>query len=391
MDMQQIKIARRAVERILSGHPWIYRSDVESLQQAEPGSVVRLVDRKKRYWGQALYSSQSQIALRFLTRERRPFDQAFLAERILRAAAYRRQVADGVMAYRLVASEGDLLPSLIIDRYSDCFVVQTLSQGMDNLMKPVVAILKANFAPRTIVERNDVTVRTLEGLPERKGLLDGDQAGEVIVEENGIRYSFDLLEGQKTGGFLDQRENRSAALEYARGRALDCFCYTGGFTLPLARRCESVLGVDSSGTALSRARRNQELNGISNVEWREANCFDFLKSADREGMRFDLVVLDPPAFARHKASRDAALRAYKELNLRALKILSPGGFLITCSCSFHVSESDFVAAVASAAVDARRGVSVVERRTQSRDHPILLTVPETHYLKCLILRLTEPL
>jgi 23S rRNA (cytosine1962-C5)-methyltransferase len=391
MEMQEVRITRRAVERILSGHPWIYRSDVESPENAEPGSVVRLVDAKKRYWGQALYSSRSQIALRFLTREQRPFDKTFLAERIHRAAAYRAQVADAAMAYRLVASEGDLLPSLTVDRYSDCFVVQTLSQGMDRLTEEIVAILKANFAPRAIIERNDVAVRALEGLPERKGLLDGDGVRDVIVEENGIRYSFDLLEGQKTGGFLDQRENRARALEYARGKALDCFCYTGGFALPLARRCESVLGVDSSAPALSGARRNQQLNGISNVDWREANCFDFLKAADRQGLHFDFVVLDPPAFARLKPSRDAALRAYKELNLRALKILSPGGFLITCSCSFHVSESDFIEAVASAALDARRGVSVVERRTQSRDHPILLTVPETHYLKCLILRLTEPL
>jgi 23S rRNA (cytosine1962-C5)-methyltransferase len=390
MDMQQIKITHRAVERIFAGHPWIYRSDVESMAQVEPGSVVRLVDRKNRYWGQALYSSQSQIALRFLTREQRPFDKTFLADRIFQAAAYRGQVVDGAMAYRLVASEGDLLPSLVIDRYNDCFVIQTLSQGMDRLTPDVVAILKANFAPRAIVERNDVSVRALEGLPERKGCLDGEEARDVIVEENGIRYSFDLLEGQKTGGFLDQRENRAAALEYARGKALDCFCYTGGFALPLARRCESVLAVDSSATALSGARRNQQLNGISNVDWREANCFDFLKAADREGLRFDLVVLDPPAFARHKASHEPALRAYKELNLRALKILSPGGFLITCSCSFHVSESDFLEAVASAALDAHRVVSVVERRTQSRDHPILLMVPETHYLKCLILRLTAP-
>jgi 23S rRNA (cytosine1962-C5)-methyltransferase len=389
MDTAQVKINHRAVERILSGHPWIYRSDVESAEQAEPGSVVRLVDRKKRYWGQALYSSQSQIALRLLTREQRPFDESFLEERILQAAAYRAKVVDGAMAYRLVASEGDLLPSLIVDRYDDCFVLQTLSQGMDRLASEIVAILKASFSPRSIVERNDVSVRALESLPQKKGWLEGEQVRDVIVEENGIRYSFDLLEGQKTGGFLDQRENRAAALEYARGRALDCFCYTGGFALPLARRCESVLGVDSSATALSVARRNQDLNGIGNTEWREANCFDFLKAADREGLHFDVVVLDPPAFAHHKRSRDAALRAYKELNLRAFKILSPGGFLITCSCSFHVNEADFFEAVASAALDAHRVVTVVERRTQSRDHPILLTVPETHYLKCLVLRVGE--
>lgn len=388
--MDEIKISSRAVERIVSGHPWIYRSDVECTGQTAPGAVVRLVDRKKRYWGQALYSSQSQIVLRHLTREQRPFDRVFLAERILQAAGYRDQVVKGAMAYRLVAAEADFLPSLIIDRYGDCFAIQTLSQGMDRFKDDVAAILKSNFAPRAIVERNDVAVRALEGLPQQKGLLDGEEVSEVVVEENGVRYGFNLLQGQKTGGFLDQRENRAVTLEYVRGRALDCFCYTGGFALLLSRACKSVIGVDSSAEALAGARRNQELNAISNVEWREANCFDFLKAADRDGLRFESIVLDPPAFAHHKSSRDAALRAYKELNLRALKILSPGGFLITCSCSFHVSEADFLEAIASAALDAHRSISVVERRTQARDHPILLTAPETHYLKCLILRRMDP-
>lgn len=388
--MDEIKISSRAVERIVSGHPWIYRSDVECTGQTAPGAVVRLVDRKKRYWGQALYSSQSQIVLRHLTREQRPFDRVFLAERILQAAGYRDQVVKGAMAYRLVAAEADFLPSLIIDRYGDCFAIQTLSQGMDRFKDDVAAILKSNFAPRAIVERNDVAVRALEGLPQQKGLLDGEEVSEVVVEENGVRYGFNLLQGQKTGGFLDQRENRAVTLEYVRGRALDCFCYAGGFALLLSRTCESVIGVDSSAEALAGARRNQELNAISNVEWREANCFDFLKAADRDGLRFESIVLDPPAFAHHKSSRDAALRAYKELNLRALKILSPGGFLITCSCSFHVSEADFLEAIASAALDAHRSISVVERRTQARDHPILLTAPETHYLKCLILRRMDP-
>jgi 23S rRNA (cytosine1962-C5)-methyltransferase len=206
------------------------------------------------------------------------------------------------------------------------------------------------------------------------------------VEENGLRFFFDLMGGQKTGGFLDQRENRLAARPYARGRALDCFSYTGGFALNLARQCDSVLGVDSSPEALNLARRNQQLNGFTNVEWKEANCFDFLKAADQEKQRYDTIVLDPPAFARQKSNLEAALRGYKELNLRALKMLNPGGFLLTCSCSHHVSEADLLEVVAGAALDAHRTVTVVERRTQSRDHPILLTVPETHYLKCLILR-----
>jgi 23S rRNA (cytosine1962-C5)-methyltransferase len=380
-----VTIANRAIERLASGHPWIYRSDVVTAEGAEPG-VVRLIDKKNHFWGQALYSSQSQIALRFLTRYARPIDAAFLTERIRAAAAFRRQVAAGAQAYRLVAAEGDLLPSLIVDRYADCFVIQTLSQGMDRLKSSVVEILQKEFAPRAILERNDAAVRALEGLPEQSGVLAGEEVGEVVVEENSMKMCFDLLHGQKTGGFLDQRENRGAAANYARGRALDCFTYTGGFALALAPRCDSVLGVDSSGEALRQAERNQCLNGFTNLEWKETNCFDFLKAADLERQRFDLVVLDPPAFARQKNYRESALRGYKELNLRAMKILNPGGYLITCSCSFHVSEADLLEVVANAALDAHRTLVVVERRTQSRDHPILLTVPETHYLKCLILR-----
>lgn len=386
MDSSTVTIGKGGIERILSGHPWIYRADVAETAGAKPGSVVSIVDRRKRFWGQALYSSKSQIALRLLTREKRPFDRAFLAERIAAAAEFRERIVEGAQAYRLVASEGDLLPSLVIDRYAQCFVIQTLSQGMESFKPAVVDILRDRFAPLSILERNDAAVRALEELPEQKGVLAGENIQEVVVEENGVKFAFDLLGGQKTGGFLDQRENYAAASGYARGRALDAFCYTGGFALSMARRCESVLGVESSAEALRLARRNQELNGFSNLEWKEANCFDYLKAADQAGERFDTIVLDPPPFARHKSNLESALRGYKELNLRALKMLEPGGTLITCSCSYHVSEADLLEAVAGAALDAHRTVSVVERRTQSRDHPILLTVPETHYLKCLILR-----
>jgi len=386
MDSSAVIISVRGVDRILSGHPWIYRADVADAAHADGGATVRLVDRKGRFWGQALYSSKSQIALRLLTREARPFDRGSLAERIRAAAGFREQVVEGAQAYRLVAAEGDLLPSLVIDRYGACFVIQTLSQGMERLKPQIVEILREQFQPASIIERNDVAVRALEGLQEEKGLLAGEPVSEVVVEENGVRFCFDVLQGQKTGGFLDQRENRAAARKYARGRALDCFAYNGGFALTVARQCESVLGVESSAEALRLARRNQELNALTNVEWKEANCFDFLKAADQEKQRFDTIVLDPPPFARQKSNLESALRGYKELNLRALKTLNPGGHLITCSCSHHVSEADLLEAIASAALDAHRTVMVVERRTQSRDHPILLTVPETHYLKCLVLR-----
>jgi 23S rRNA (cytosine1962-C5)-methyltransferase len=386
MSLPAVTITTRGTERILSGHLWVYRADVADASRVEPGAVVRVLDGKQRFWGQALYSSKSQIALRLLTREARPFDRAFLAERIRAAAAFRRQVVEGAQAYRLVAAEGDLLPSLIIDRYDGCYVLQTLSQGMDCLKSQVVEILQEEFAPISILERNDVGVRALEGLPEQKGVLAGEQLTEVVVEENGVKFCIDLLGGQKTGGYLDQRENRAAAKQYARGRALDCFTYTGAFALTLAPRSDCVLGVEISPEALRLARRNQELNGLTNLEWKEANCFDFLKAADQARQQFDIVVLDPPPFARQKSNLASALRGYKELNLRALKILNPGGYLITCSCSHHVSEADLLGSIASAALDAHRTVTVVERRTQARDHPILLTVPETHYLKCLILR-----
>lgn len=385
MAQPEIKITSRAVDRIASGHPWIYRGDIMPQAGAPAGAVVRLTDRRGRFWGQALYSDRSQIALRMLTREERPFDRKFLEELILEAAAYRERIIGGAQAYRVVSSEGDGLPSLVIDRYADCFAVQTLSQGMERFKQDVVDILVERFAARAVVERNDTPVRKLEGLDESKGLLRGETA-EALAVENGVQFRFDLLHGQKTGGFLDQRENRAAAREYARGRALDCFCYHGGFALELASKCESVLGIDSSAEALAAARSNQALNHAPGVEWRETNCFDFLKAADAAAERFETIVLDPPAFARSRSHVESALRAYKEINLRALKILSPGGFLVTCSCSHHVSEADFLGAVASAALDAHRSVIVVERRTQARDHPILLTVPETHYLKCLILR-----
>ena len=385
MSNAMVTISDRGAGRILGGHLWVYRTDVLESARAEPGRIVRVQDRRRRYLGQALYSGKSQIALRLVARERRPFDRTFLAERISAAGRYREIVGVGAGALRLVASEGDLLPSLTIDRYGDCLVLQTLSQGMERLKPVIVEILQELFAPRSIIERNDSPFRALEDLPESKGVLSGDAVSEVIAEDNGIRFAYDLLNGQKTGGYLDQRENRAAARRYARGRLLDCFTYAGGFALTLAGACESVLALDGSAEALAAARRNQELNGVANVEWREANCFDYLKAADQTGERFDTIVLDPPAFARQKSNLEGALRGYKEINLRALKILNKGGYLITCSCSFHVSEADFLEVLAEAALDARRSVQVVERRTQSRDHPILLTMPETHYLKCIVL------
>jgi len=302
------------------------------------------------------------------------------------AAAHRERVAPDSEAFRLVHGEGDRLPGLIVDRYGGCLVLQTLDQGMDRA-KPLIAdCLNELFQPRSILARNDAPVRERESLPLETGLLAGEEPGRVRVRLNGLSFLVDPLRGQKTGIYLDQRENYLAAARYAHGEALDCFTSTGGFALHLAARCERVEAVDSSAEALAAAGENARANGIANVEFREANAFDLLNSLAAAGRRYSTVVLDPPAFAKSRRSLDAAARGYKDINLRALQLLPPGGILITCSCSFHMSEAMLLEVIASAALDARKTLRVLERRTQARDHPILLTVPETHYLKCLILQ-----
>jgi 23S rRNA (cytosine1962-C5)-methyltransferase len=380
-----VVITSRGSERLRAGHPWVYRSDVRSAL-AEAGSIVRLTDERGRYQGRAFYSDKSQIAVRLLTREDVPVDRAFLTERIRRAAAYRKIVVENTETYRLIYGEADLLPSLIVDCYGDYFVVQTLSQSTERIKNLTCEILVELFSPKGILERNDPKVRLLEGLEQRVSVLYGEIPDEIVAKENGIAFVYDLRNGQKTGSFLDQRENHWAARRYASGEVLDCFSYQGGFSLTIANHCAHVEGVDMAPAALEAARRNQKLNSISNVTFREANTFDLLKEYDEVGRRFDMVVLDPPAFAKNRDSIPAAQRGYKEINLRAMKIIKPGGYLITCSCSYHISEATFLQLLAEAANDARKVIAVAERRTQSQDHPILLTMPETHYLKCLILR-----
>ena len=380
-----VVVAPRGAERLYAGHVWVYRSDLRSVQ-ATGGDVVRVLDERGRMLGMAFYSDRSQISLRLLTREDVPVDRGFMAGRIRAAADYRKEVVEHSEVYRLVYGEADRLPSLIVDRYGEYLAIQTLSQATEGRKAEIVDILVELFSPRGIVERNDPKVRLLEGLDQRVSLLYGEVPPEVSAEENGVRFHFDLFRGQKTGGFLDQRENRRAAAEFARGEVLDCFTYTGGFALTLARQATRVEAVDLSPAAVETARRNQELNGIQNVSFREANAFDVLKAYDDAGREFDMIVLDPPAFAKNKASVQAARRGYKEINLRALKLLRSGGYLVTCSCSHHVPEYLFLEIIAEAATDARKFVVVVDRRTQAKDHPILLTVPETHYIKCFILK-----
>jgi 23S rRNA (cytosine1962-C5)-methyltransferase len=381
-------ISTRGVERLRSGHPWVYRSDVRSAQ-AEAGAIVRVTDERGRLHGRAFYSDKSQIAVRLLTRENVPVDRAFFAERLRRAAAYRETVVENTEAYRLVHGEADLLPSIVIDRYGDYLVVQTLSQASERQKDLIVEILVELYSPRGILERNDPKVRLLEGLPQSVSMLHGEVPAEVLAKENGITFVYDLAKGQKTGSFLDQRENHWAARRYASGEVLDCFSYQGGFALTVAEECEHVEGIDMGGAAVQAARRNQELNAITNVTFREGNAFDVLKEYDEVGRRFQMVILDPPAFAKNRDSLEAATRGYKEINLRALKILAPGGYLVTCSCSYHLSEALFLQLIAEAANDSKKTVVVVERRTQAEDHPILLTMPETHYLKALILKVIE--
>lgn len=385
MSEGSVTISQRGVERIRLGHLWVYRSDVRSAQ-SEPGAVVRLTDDRGRFHGRAFYSDKSQIAVRLLTREDKPINRAFFAERLRQAITYRERIVQNTEAFRVVYSEGDLLPSLIVDRYGDYLVVQTLSQGTERHKEMLVEILVELLSPKGVVERNDPKVRLLEGLEQRVSVLHGEVPSEIHVKENGVIFAYDLAKGQKTGSFLDQRENHCAARRYASGDVLDCFSYQGGFALTIADRCEHVECIEMAPAAIETARRNQELNGISNVHFREANTFDLLKEYDEAGRRFRMIILDPPAFAKNRDSIPAAQRGYKEINLRALKLLEPGGYLVTCSCSYHITEPLFLQILAEAANDAKRNIVVAERRNQAQDHPIMLTMPETHYLKCMIIK-----
>jgi 23S rRNA (cytosine1962-C5)-methyltransferase len=388
-------VSRRGVDRLRSGHPWIYRSDVVAAEAA-PGDLVRVVTERDRRLGWALWSSSSQIALRVMAVDGATRDggfrddRALFADRLRAAIEYRTALAIDATARRLVNAEADRLPALIVDAYGDSsgeyLVVQTLCQGTDRRLGLITELLVDLVHPRGILARNDPKVRRLEGLGEQVEVLYGDIPVYIEAREGTIRYHVDVRHGQKTGLFLDQRENHQAAARYARGRALDGFTYNGGFALAMAPHCDSVLALDSSAAAVTAAREQARLNGLTNLDVREGNVFDELRELDVSGQHFDTIVLDPPAFAKNKTSVERALAGYKEINLRALKLLAPGGHLLTCSCSYHVDEALFLAVLEHAAVDAHAAVALVEKRLQASDHPILLGVPETSYLKCLVLR-----
>ena len=391
----QVVVSPKGVGRLRSGHVWIYRSDLTSADGVPPGALVQVVDERKRLLGTALYSSASQIAVRMLSAHWVADPSALLRQRLKDAIAYRKSVVTDTDAYRVVFSEGDFLPGLIVDRYNDVLSIQVLTQAMnaDALREIVMSTLAEQLSPAGIVERVDPRIAELEQLPARESRLVSGEKSETLFTMNGGRFHFHGLEGQKTGAFLDQRENYAAAARYAHGEALDVFCYQGGFALHMAPRCSQMTGVDSSRPALELAEANAELNADRklgyDIEWIEANAFDLLKDYSAAGRHYDTIVLDPPAFAKSKRTLDTAMRGYKELNLRALKMLRPGGILISCSCSYHVSEAEFLEVVGSAAIDARRSLRVIEKRGQARDHPAVLNVPETAYLKCLICQVSH--
>ncbi len=385
-----VTVSPRGASRLKDGHVWVYRSDIVSANDIPPGSLVTVTDHRGQILGSALYSTSSQIAVRLISREPVADFPALLRQRMADAIAYREPIVRDTNAYRLIFSEADFLPGLIVDRYNDILSLQILTQAMDAeiVRATLISELAERLHPASIVERVDPRVRQLEELPPRSsGVLAGEKSSTIFTM-NQIQFHFDALEGQKTGAFLDQRENYAAAAQYAHGEALDVFCYQGGFALHLAPRCSHLTGVDSSRPALEVADQNAALNQAQfrdkEIEWIEANAFDLLKDYSISGQRYDAIVLDPPAFAKSKRDLDAALRGYKELNLRALKMLRPGGILVTCSCSYHVSQTDFLEMLAGAARDAHRMLRLLEVRGQSQDHPILLNLPETAYLKCVI-------
>ena len=380
-----VVISARGEDRARSGHPWIYRTDVAEVR-AQAGDTVVVLSPRGRIVGHALFSDKSQISLRLLTMGEAPAGLDLWRARLAAAIAFRQQLGIDATAFRLVHGEADLMPSLVVDQYDRYLVVQALSQGTERLLPRIVEMLQDRLAPLGILARHDVRVRQLEGLEQGVTLLAGDVPPLVCVREGKVTHEVDLWHGQKTGLFLDQRENRIAARQYARGRLLDCFSYHGAFALQLADRCDQVTALDVSEEAVGHITRNAARNNASNVEAKCVNVFDELRRLERAGEKFDTIVLDPPAFAKSKDAVEKAYAGYKEINLRALKLLTPGGMLVTCSCSYNIDEATFGQIVYEASIDARTRVVVVEKRMQGRDHPVLLGVPETYYLKCFILR-----
>lgn len=386
--MSKVFVNKKGAKRVRNGHLWIYKSDVLKAE-AVGGEVVSVYDEAKNFVGKAFYSDSSEITLRIFTTGNEEINKDFWRKRILEARNRRLKNKGTSTTQRLIYSEGDLIPSLIVDDYNGVFVLQTLSQATEKLKETFVEILREEFSPAAIVERNDVKVRGRENLSLQTGILYGNPPAEITIEQDEIKFYVAPLGGQKTGSFLDQRENHYAVRQYAFGRGLDCFTFNGGFALNLARRCDRVTALDISEEAVNQAKRNAELNNIENVEFQTANVFDALREYEQAGEKFDTIILDPPAFVKTRAALKSAVRGYKEINLRALKLLNRNGILVTCSCSYHFSEEIFLQTLDEAVRDAKRRVHIVEKRMQAADHPVLIGMPETYYLKCFILRIVE--
>lgn len=386
--MNQIILKAGKDKRIRAGHLWVYQSEIGIIGiGVKSGDVVEVVDNRGRFLGMGYYNHASQIAVRLLSKEREEINSDFFRKRIGQAVAYRRRVTDGASSYRLIFGEGDLLPGLVVDRFEDYLVVQFLTMGMEVNRETIINLLIEQCHPAGIIERSDLSVRHLEELPERSGCIYGQCPAAVEIRDNGLKFRVDLLEGQKTGYFLDQSANRAVLQRYSQNkRVLDCFCHVGSFAVHAgAYGAESVLGVDISEEAIGLAMENAVLNGLGErCQFKTANAFDFLRDQVVQKQVYDLIVLDPPAFTKSKNTLDRAVRGYKEINLRALKLLRSGGVLITCSCSHHMTPELFWEIINTAAVDAKRQIRLLERRTQHLDHPVLVGVPETEYLKCLV-------
>lgn len=384
--MSKISVNKKGAKRVRGGHLWIYKSDLVRIE-ANGGDIVTVVDEGNNFIGKAFYSDKSEISLRVFTTRNEVIDKDFWRRRIVESDNRRtKDKGQRTNSRRLVNSEADLIPSLIIDDYDGNLVIQTLSQSTEKLKDIFVEILVKEFKPKSIIQRNDAKVRLLENLEQINSILYGEVAKEIIIEQDGVKFYVSLLEGQKTGSFLDQRENHFVSRNYAFGRALDCFTFNGGFALNLAKSCDSVLAIDISEEAVKQAQRNAELNEIENIEFKTANVFDALRDLEKAGEKFDTIVLDPPAFVKNRSALKGAIRGYKEINLRALKLLNEGGILITCSCSYHFTEDIFLQVLEEAANNAHKRLHLIEKRMQTSDHPILLGIPESYYLKCFILR-----
>lgn len=387
--MAVVNLARGRHERVMQGHPWVFQSEVENIRgEYQPGDIVSVVGNRGTFFGKGYINPKSQIIVRMMTSHDEPIDAAFIRRRVERAWQYRQRVLTDTDSCRVIFGEADFLPGVIVDKFGDILVIQSLALGIERWLPEIVDALEEIIQPRGIYERNDVPVRELEGLKQHKGFLRGEFDPKLVITENGLKMQVDVAEGQKTGYFLDQRENRYAIRKYIRpgDRVLDCFSNVGGFALNAAAAgAGEVLAVDVSAEALQSVRANAELNGLHNqIRFEEGNAFDILRRLESERQQFDLIVLDPPAFAKNKGSLEGAARGYKEINLRAMKMLPEGGFLVTCSCSYHMNPELFQAVVEDAAFDARRRLRLVENRAQAPDHPIVVGYPESHYLKCLI-------